>query len=355
MKTKIKIIAILTISLFALAFFVPQGEMQTTQIVTAGQKFKNIKVLNEMPADQMGKVMNLMSASLGVNCSFCHIGNEFEKDGKEEKEAAREMLKMTFALNKTYFENRPEVSCATCHNGRAHPQSAPNLNPTAAAETRPTQPATKPTVEQIINKYVSALGGKINLEKITSRHIKASRIEPDGKTEPEEIWQKSNKLLTTTKYGEFTVTEAFDGASAWKRGNADEIKLKPDEEEQIKREAQILAAADLKTIYPKMEFGIVDRIDGREVYQIRATTAGNQRERLYFDVQGGFLVRRIAYTPTVLGNFPYQVDYNDYKDFGGVKLPTSIRFALPNITWTRRVLEAKINAPIDDAKFDLKK
>lgn len=353
-KNKIKIAVVISgIFIGALAFAQDKQSAQT-QVVTAGQKFKNIKVLNEMPAEQMGKVMNLMSASLGVNCSFCHVGNDFEKDGKEEKEAAREMLKMTFALNKTYFDGRPEVSCATCHNGRAHPQSAPNLNLTAA-ETRPTQPNVKPTIEQITDKYTLALGGRKNLDKITSRYIKAVRVEPDGKTEPEEIWQKSGKLLTTTKYGDYLIAEAFDGTNAWKRSNADEIKLKADEEEQIKREAQLFASADLKAIYSKMEFGIVDKIGGREAYQIRAVTAGNQRERLYFDVQSGLLVRRIASTPTILGNFPYQVDYTDYKDFGGVKLPTTVRFALPNITWTRKVLEVKNNAAIDDAKFNLKK
>ena len=76
MKTKIKITTLFTFALFALAFFLPKGEMQTKQVETAGQKFKNIKVLNEMPADQMGKVMNLFSASLGVNCSYCHVSND---------------------------------------------------------------------------------------------------------------------------------------------------------------------------------------------------------------------------------------------------------------------------------------
>lgn len=350
MKIKIKILTVFTFSLFALVFLSPKVEMQTKQVETAGQKFKHIKVLNEMPADQMGKVMNLMSASLGVNCAFCHVGNDFEKEGNEHKDIAREMLKMTFAINKNYFGGELEVTCNTCHNGRAHPQSAPNLNLTAA-EIRPKQPDAKPSVESILDRYTLALGGKTNLEKITSRYIKASRVEPNGEIEPEEVWQKSNKLLVTTKYGDFTVSEAFDGKSVWKRGNADEIALKPDEQEQIKREAELFAAANLRAIYPQMEFGTLDKIEGREVYQIRATTANNLRERLYFDAANGLLVRRLASTPTILGNFPYQVDYLDYKDFGGVKLPMATRFAMPNVTWTRKILEVKINAPIDDAKF----
>ncbi|CAN5459700.1 hypothetical protein BH10ACI1_BH10ACI1_24800 [soil metagenome] len=353
MKTKIKIATIFTFAFFALAFFVPKGEMQTKQVETAGQKFKNIKVLNDMPADQLGKVMNLFSASLGVNCNFCHVSNDadFEKDGKEEKETAREMIKMTFELNKNHFDNRPEISCNTCHQGHEHPQSAINLNP-VVKEERPKQPEKKPTIEEILAKYETALGGKANLAKVTSRQIKAQRIEPDGKTfEAEEVLQKSDKMTVATKYGEYVVTEGFDGKTAWKRGNKNVIELKADEIEQIKRESQIFANPNLKVIYPKMEFRFVDKIDGREVYMVSATTAENQRERLYFDAQTGLLVRRISGTPTILGFFQYQVDYTDYKDFGGVKLPTVIKFAVPNISWTRKVLEVKNNVAIDDKKF----
>lgn len=358
MKTKIKIITIFTFAFFACVFLVNKGNTQT-KTETAGQKFKSIKVLNDMPADQMGKVMNLMSASLGVNCNFCHTSNDtdFEKDGNEHKDIAREMIKMNLELNKNYFNGRTEISCNTCHQGRAHPQSAINLS-AAAAEERPKQPENKPTVDEILAKYETALGGKMNLAKITSRRIKANRLEPDGKTfEVEEILQKGDKISVTTiypskEYGDYTATEIYDGTIAFKLGNGEKIKLKTDEAEQIKREAQVFANPNLKAIYQKMDFRSVDKIDGREVYLIIATTADNSRERLYFDVQNGLLVRRVASTPTVLGNFQYQVDYADYKDFGGVKLPTIIKFAVPNIHWTRKVSEVKNNVPIDDTKFN---
>ncbi len=358
MKTKIKIIAIFTFAFFALGFILPKARMQTTQttqtkqIETAGQHFKNIKVLNDMPADQMGKVMNLMAASLGVNCNFCHVEGDFAKDGNEHKDTAREMITMNLALNKNYFDNQPEISCNTCHNGRPHPQSALNLTP-KTEDTRPKQPDVKPSVDAVLDKYTQAVGGKDAIGKITSRVVKASRVEPNGKdSEPEEILQKGNKISIATTYSKAVVTETFDGANSWKRANADAITLKPDETEQIRRNAQIFAFADLKMIYPKMEVRSVDRIDGREVYLILASTADNSRERLYFDVSSGLLVRRIAQTPTILGNFQYQVDYADYKDFDGVKLPTTIRYAVPNMSWTRKILEVKNNAAVDDAKFN---
>lgn len=349
MKTNLKVVIVLAFIIFAAFFFAPKSEMQT-QIETAGQHFKNIKVLNDMPADQMGKVMNLMAASLGVNCNFCHVEGDFSKDDKEEKQTAREMITMTLALNKNYFNGRPEISCNTCHNGKAHPQSAINLMP-KTEESRPKQPDAKPTTDAILDKYTQAVGGKDALAKITSRSIKASRVEPDGKTsEPEEILQKDNKLLIATTYPKAVVTETFDGTNSWKRAN-NEIPLKADEIEQIKRNAQIFTFADLKTIYPKLEYRFVDKIDGREVYLLIGTLADNSRERLYFDTQTGLLVRRVSSVPTVLGNFQMQVDYSDYKDFDGVKLPTTVRYAVPNISWTRKILEVKNNATIDDAKF----
>lgn len=350
MKTKIKIIAIFTFSLFALTFFLPKANMQTRQIETAGQKFKNIKVLNDMPADQMGRVMNLMAASLGVNCNFCHVEGDFSKDGKPEKQTAREMIKMTLDINKNNFNGRPEVSCNTCHQGHEHPQSAINLNPQAPAP-RPKQPETKPTIDAILEKYVQAVGGRENLAKVNSRVITANRVEPNGKIEPEEIWQKGDKLLVVTKYPQATVIEGFNGANAWKRSDK-AIALRADEIEEIKRNAQILSFADFKTIYPKIDYRFTDNIDGREVLLVLATNSDNSRERLYFDAETNFLVRRVSSSPTILGSFTVQVDYADYKDFGGVKLPTTIRYAMPNISFTRKITEVKNNEAIEDAKFN---
>ena len=358
MKTKIKITAIFTFAAFACVFFVSKGATQT-KTETAGQKFKSIKVLNDMPAEQMGKVMNMMAASLGVNCAFCHASNDgdYEKEGFEHKDMARKMLKMTFDLNKNYFDGRAEINCNTCHQGKSHPQPSFPLKPTIVEE-RPKQPDKKPTVDEILATYQTALGGKANLAKITSRQIKAQRVEPDGKTfEDEGILQKGSKMLLTTIYpskqfGDYVIKEIFDGSLAWKLGNGAKIELQADETEQIKREAQLFANPNLKTIYPKMDFRFLDKIDGREVYLVSASLSETQRERLYFDVATGLLVRRAASTPTILGNFVYQVDYADYKDFGGVKLPTVIKFAVPNISWTRKVLEVKNNVSIDDGKFN---
>lgn len=299
-----------------------------------------------MPADQLGKVMNMMSASLGVNCGFCHASNDgdFEKEGIEHKDTARKMMRMMFDLNKQYFNGRPEINCNTCHHGISHPQPSFPLARLAEQTARPKQPEKKPSPDDIINSYERALGGRVKLEKIDSRIINAIRVEPDGKTtEPETIWLKDGKYSSELKYGLYVVREVFDGQTGQKFGMSEPIELKPDEAEQIKREGQMFWPANLRTVYPKIEFRSVERLDGREVYLLTGTTADGFRERLYFDVISGYLVRRTAATPTVFGNFVYQVDYLDYRKQGGVKMPMTTKYAVPNISWTRKIVSVKTN------------
>jgi len=328
-----------------------QTATQTAKVETAGEKFKNIKVLNDMPADQLGKVMNIFSASLGVKCSFCHVQGDFAKDDKREKQTARAMIRMTFDINKNSFNGRPQVSCNTCHNGSEHPQGSPNLHPEPEPE-RPAQPETKPTTDQILDKYVTALGGSAKLAAIKSRYIKANRVEPGGEViEPETIWFDNNKYSKSTVYTESTVVEGYDGSGAWKTSGGKAIPLRPDDIEQIKREAYLFMPQNLKTVYPTLNYRAVDMVDGKPANLVLATTASGSRERLWFDVATGLLVRRATSIPTVLGNFIYQVDYKDYKLFGGVKVPTTIEYAMPNIRWTEKVVQVKNNAPVEAGTF----
>ncbi len=349
LQTKIKLATVAVFAFFACVFLAVNGSTQT-KVETVGQKYKNIKVLNDLPADQLGKVMNLFAASLGVDCNFCHEGENFEKDGKKPKDDARKMVKMMQSINKDNFNNRPQVTCNSCHNGHHEPQNVPTLWPEAESE-RPKQPETKPTVDQIVDKYIAALGGKEKLAKITSLTIKANRVEPDGKkTEPESIWYKGNKYASDATYDKVVISERYDGTAATKFVPYS-IPLPADEAEQIKREADLFTPANIKTIYPTMAYRGLDRIDGREVYLVTATTKSNVRELLLFDVQTGLLVRRSASTPTMFGRYVYQVDYSDYKAVGGVKMPMTVKYSMPGIRWTRKVISAKSNTPIDDSVF----
>ena len=52
---------------------------------------------------------------------------EFDKDDKDEKKTAREMMQMMFAINKNNFDGKRGVTCNTCHRGSPHPQAIPAI------------------------------------------------------------------------------------------------------------------------------------------------------------------------------------------------------------------------------------
>ena len=317
----------------------------------AGDKFKNVSVLSDMPAAQMGKVMNIMSASLGVSCSFCHKGTDFASEENVHKATGRKMIEMTLRINKDFFEGKPDVTCNTCHRGQSRPSAAIELE-SVQPVVRQTQLATKPTVDDILAKYILALGGKDQIDAVKTRHVIAKRIEPSGQSEPEELWQTATgRSRMVTQYGTIKVVEGFDGKTAWKHANGNAIELKPDEVEQIRIETNIAVASSVSQNHSDLTFRGLERIDSRYAYLVSPPESNQSREQFYFDVQSGLLSRRKFFVPTFLGDFEYQVDYLDYREFGGVMMPTKIRFAVPNITWTRVVTTVETNVHIEESQF----
>ena len=95
--------------------------------MTAKQKYKNIKVLKDLPADQLIPYMHAYNTALGVKCDFCHVVNAdhtgFEKDDKPMKEKARQMIVLTKDLNGKYKTIDKKATCAMCHHGHQEPET----------------------------------------------------------------------------------------------------------------------------------------------------------------------------------------------------------------------------------------
>ena len=155
----------------------PQTAAPSQAPKMAEEVFKNIQVLKGVPADQLIPAMQFIAASLGVECDFCHVRNAFEKDDKDQKVAARKMMQMMFAANKETFEGKREVTCYTCHRGSTDPVGTPVIpeaEPKPATEVAAAPSENLPKADQLIDKYVAALGGKDAIQKITSRVEKGS-------------------------------------------------------------------------------------------------------------------------------------------------------------------------------------
>ena len=334
------------------------GVMVFAQQQTAEQRYKNIQMFKGLPATQLDPTMAFISGSLGVRCSYCHVPNQFEKDDKPTKLAARRMIQMVFDLNKGSFNGQSAVSCYTCHRGKPTPVSVPATGQNLWTPSSPSPtPAALPTAKEILDRYVQALGGAEALTKITTRVAKGSRIGADGVLVPEEVYQKApDKLLTITSYPNVVFSNGFNGTAGWGYSSREGATPLPDQLlVQLKRDAVFNQALKMEELYPKLTVLGRASVRDSDAYVVQATPVSGPVEKLFFDVRTGLLVRRYVESDTPLGKLPLQTDYEDYREVDGIKQPFLIHWSFPGRIWGRKIEEIKQNVQLDDAKFEPQK
>jgi hypothetical protein len=187
----------------------------------AEEQFKNIQMLKGIPAEQLVPTMQFITASLGVQCEYCHVHNAFEKDDKKPKQTARKMMDMMFAINKDNFEGHRSVTCNSCHSGNAKPQAIPAVMAEEPKEVmggpKPAEAKASagPAADQLLDKYVQAEGGAAAIDRVTSRVMKGT-IDFGGKTLPIDIYSKDpEKRISFTHMPEGDSITAFNGHEGW--------------------------------------------------------------------------------------------------------------------------------------------
>lgn len=324
---------------------------------TAEQVYKNIQVLKGTPADQLTTTMTFITASLGVECGFCHVEG-YEKDDKKTKQTARKMMQMEMAINKENFEGRTRVTCYSCHQGRHEPIAIPVIAEEEPKpekpEAGPPKPGDLPTADELISKYIQALGGAEAMGKITSRTEKGTLSIANGPQFPIDLFAKAPNMRVSfmhTPRGD-SIT-AFDGTTAWLGNPGSEAsKLDAANTEAVKLDAEFNFALRIKQIFDQLRVSRPEKVKDREANVIFALQQGQPPVRLYFDKESGLLVRLVRYADTPLGRLPTQIDYGDYRDSGGVKIPYRWTIARPpRGRFTIQVEQVQQNVPIEDSKF----
>jgi hypothetical protein len=223
-----------------------------------------------------------------------------------------------------------------------------------SAEKKPD--AAMPTTDQILDKYVQALGGKAAIEKHTSRVTKGvMEIPTFGLSGTMETYEKApNKSLLIITIGGFgEIKEGFDGTMAWADHPQTGLRDKTGGElADTKLEADFYRPLRLKALYPKMMVKGKEKVGEREAYVIEATPAAGSTEKWYFDTQTGLLIRSDAERETPEGKMAFETHFEDYKEVDGIKAPFTLRISNPAVSIVAKLQEVKHNVEIEDAKFN---
>jgi photosynthetic reaction center cytochrome c subunit len=327
----------------------------------AEEQYKNIQVLKGIPADQLIPAMQFIATSLGVGCEFCHVEGAFDKDDKKPKQTARKMIAMMFAINKDNFEGHREVTCYSCHRGSTDPVGTPLVmaeEPKGMGEAKKAEEkgegseASGPPADQLFDKYLQDVGGAGAIEKISSRVMKGT-ISFGDRNVPIDIFSKDpDKRVSFTHTPEGDSVTAFDGHEGWLGIPGRPVReMHGSDIDAAAMDADLHFAAHLKTMFSEVRVRGTEKVGDGDAYRVIGQRDGITPLQLYFDVQSGLLVRLVRYAETPLGRMPTQIDYSDYRDAGGVKIPFRWTLARPGGRFTIQVSEVKENVPVDDAKF----
>jgi photosynthetic reaction center cytochrome c subunit len=324
---------------------------------TAEQKYKNIQVLKGIPADQLVPSMQFITASLGVECEFCHVHQDPGSDGKKPKLVARKMMTMMMQIDTDNFKGEPVVTCYSCHRGSVHPVGTPILlaenGPVAQrqAEEEATVAPVLPSAQAIFDKYLAAVGGSEPVEKVRTR-VQTGNIAVGDKKFPIEVYsQAPDKRVSASHMGPNASVTAYNGEAGWLSTPNGIRQMSVAEQKAASIDAQLYFPVWLPKAYEEFKVMPGEEIEGKATYLVSAKGKDELPLNLYFDQESGLLVRLIRYAETPLGRNPTQIDYADFRAVDGLKIPYRWTLARPNGRFTIQIEEVKQNVPVDEKLF----
>jgi len=355
----------------------------------AEQAFKNIQVLKGIPVDDFMETMGVMAASLDFDCSDCHVGAGTDQvdwpADTPRKQMARKMVLMVANINKSNFGGRQVVTCWTCHRNRDKPLVTPAMDTiygtvTIEPDDVIEQAEGLPSPESILDKYIQAAGGAQRLAAVKSFVGTGTSVGFGGfggGGDVELLAEAPDKRATIIVFkdapGRGDQIRTFDGHTGWVRTPLNvlgEFQLNGGDLDGARLDAQLSFPGQIKQILTNLRTGPPGTIKDlpaptsqsslqkdvtlgqtHDVDVVQGSGPRGLLVTLYFDRKTGLLVRELRYGNSPIGRVPTQIDFADYRDVNGIKLPFRITYAWLDGRDSIVLKEIKTNVAVNEAKF----
>ena len=310
----------------------------------AEQQFKNIQSFKGQKASDVIPAMEFMSASLKVDCDYCHVADR-ASDELNPKKTTREMIAMQRDINNRNFNGRNQVTCSTCHRGQVRPMSLP---PVTGIEVRSRRSQTV-VVADVLAAYGKAAGTSsdagvsgLKLEGISTTGTEKSKVEAT---------YFADKFTYVTHGTKGDQKMGFNGSLAW-FGSEKGIQKVP-----LQYAVQYVNAKFIYTgpsSLPQLSNPTAGtaKIDGKDQLVVMGTAADKSRVSLFFDKTTGLLSRVMYSYPTILGSMAQINDFSNYKKVNGVEVPMKIASHSTQMDTTYEFKSAKFDSKTDVSGFE---
>jgi len=206
------------------------------------------------------------------------------------------------------------------------------------------------TAEQVINNYITAIGGAKKLKKVKDLTIKAG-ASMQGQTINFDTYMKApDKMFFQVGSGAMVfatqIYNAGKGVASSPMGGESK-PIEGDELAALKEGALIFSEMYYTTLgYTTELLGIEEQKDQKQLYKIQVNKGSDRKDTEYYDVQTGLKVRAEGKSGTT--------EYSDYKDVDGILYPNTIKQSMGGQSFNLTVSEIKVNAKLKDDFFVIK-
>ena len=355
----------------------------------AEEVFKNVQVLKGTSVDDFMGTMGIMSAAVGFDCSECHTNAGTDKvdwaADTQKKVVARKMVLMVAAINRDNFSGRQVVTCWSCHHGRDRPATSPSLEFVYGPGSQEmddvlAQMPGQPPADEILDKYIQALGGAQRLAGLKSYIAKGTSIGFGGFGGGGQVHifgkfpdQRTTLIQFQAATGRDDSIRSYNGRTGWIKtplAVLGEYELTGSELDGFKLDAELSFPGQIKQVLTNLRVSLpttISDLPGPSSQTAAETSVGIGKDRLvnvvqgtgprgilatlYFDQQSGLLLRMVRYGRTPIGRVPTQIDFADYRDVGGIKFPFRLTFAWLDGRDAIQLNDIQTNVAIDERKF----
>ncbi len=210
------------------------------------------------------------------------------------------------------------------------------------------------TAQQVIDKYIAAIGGKEKFAAVTDRKT-VMHGEVQGMKINMKIYQKApDKLKQELDAGVMKQSVIFDGQKAVMSFAGNQREVTGSELEKLKYESTMDLLLNLDAYKIKTNLKGTEKVNGKDAYRIEFVLPDGTKWTQYYDVDSGLKVKESKNITVPQGNFTQETVYSDYREVNGVKYPFKINQSMGPQSMEFTVDSIQTNIGLSDREFEIK-
>jgi hypothetical protein len=213
-----------------------------------------------------------------------------------------------------------------------------------------------PKVDEIMDKYIAATGGRAAYEK-RKNEVTTGTMDFTGKgikgtmTAYSDASNNAYSVIEIEGIGK--MEQGVYNGMAWESSALQGSRIREGAEKaEMLRDSTFNGELKWRELYPKAEVAGVEDIDGSPAYKVILTPADGKPQTLFFDKKSAYMVKRMVTVINPMGEIPMEMTLTNYRKLGDIVRPTKMTQKVMGQEFSITLWDVKTNVDIPKDRFE---